>query len=430
MPSAVADSLFHRLIDAFPPHRAYGPAAFGREPMPPPVAHFLHHWLRYRLGQETARLQLPRSDWFDYEHEAVQEARQRLVETLIAHGHFPASVWEMSLREATEQVTAYLVRPAATLASFVFQEEKKTAPVQVIEWRLGYFKGYGYFHEAMRLYIEQKKVREIDRAHFADLVYKIDRKITKDYEAEAWMRLLAPLFDLTRRAGAGSGVPMRLLETFFKDKNAEPIVHRLHRAQQQQAVEALDEDALRRLLEAVDEPAPVAMPPAEAPPDQAQGSVPRWKQYQQDDRGAAPQPQRAPSGLTRRPEKPRPAPSSREAQPRWMQFRAGAEPEDPAGSAPAPEAPVAPTDLAAVEKAVLGEAGARNRDIFVNNLFAHSIDDYERVLRYLHTAPTWAEASQIIAEEVFRRHHVNIYSDPAILFTDTAEARFLGKDGG
>ncbi len=92
MPSAVADSLFYRLIDAFPPHRVYAPAAFGREPMPPPVVHFLNHWLWHRLGQETARLELPRSDWLDYEHEAVQRARQALADTLVGHGHFPVAV--------------------------------------------------------------------------------------------------------------------------------------------------------------------------------------------------------------------------------------------------------------------------------------------------------------------------------------------------
>ena len=428
MPSAVAESLFYRLIDAFPPHRVYAPAAFGQEPMPPLVAHFLNRWLRHRLGQETDRLELPRSDWLDYEHEAVQHARQALADTLVGHGHFPAAVWETSLREAVEQVTAYLVRPAATLASFVFQEESQTVPVQAINWRLGYFKGYGYFHEAMRLYIEQKQVRQIDRAHFANLVHKIDQKITKDYDAASWLRLLASLFDLARRAGSG-GLPVPLLQAFFKDKDAEDILHRLHRAQQHRGVETLDEDDLLRLLEAVDEPAPVAMHQtptiAPAPSDPAQGPVPRWKQYQQDETRTLSGAPRGRSGLARAPEEARPAPSSREAQPRWMQFRAEAEPNAPASAAPS-----GPMDFAAVEQAVLGEAGARNRDVFVNTLFAHSIDDYERVLRYLHTAPTWAEASQIIAEEVFRRHQVNIYSDPAILFTDTAEARFLGKDGG
>ena len=427
MPSAISDSLFYRLIDAFPPHRAYAPAAFGREPMPPPVAHFLNHWLRHRLHQETSRLELPHSDWFDYEHDAVKHARQALADTLVEHGRFPAAVWEVSLREAVQQVTAYLVRPAATLASFVFQEGKQTASVKVIDWRLGYFKGYGYFQKAMRLYIEQKQVHEIDRAHFADLLNKIDRKITKDYDAAVWLHLLASLFDLVRRAGAGSGVPVALLQMFFKAKDAEAVVQRLHGAQQHR--EALDEADLRRLLEAVDEPTPPARPlaaqptMAPAPSDQMQGPVPRWKQYQQDETHTPSEPQRARGGLARTLDEAHSHSSSREAQPRWMQYRSEAEPE-----APASDAPSASMALAVVEDAVLGEAGALNRDVFVNNLFAHSIDDYERVLRYLHVAPTWAEASQIIAEEVFRRHQVNIYSDAAILFTDTAEARFLGKD--
>jgi hypothetical protein len=425
MPSAVADSLFHRLIDAFPPHRVYAPAAFERDPMPPPVAHFLRHWLRHRLRQEASHLELPHSDWFDYEHEEVQHARQGLADALSEHGHFPAAVWETSLREATQQVTAYLVRPAATLASFVFLEEKRAAPIPLIDWRLGYFKGYGYFYEAMRLYVEQKEVREIDRAHFADLLYKIDRKITKDYDASAWLRLLAPLFDLVRCAGAGPGVPTPLLQAFFKEKDAEPIVQRLHRAAQHRSVETLDEATLRRLLEAADEPLPVVRPPMmpSDSPGQPQGAVPRWKQYQQGEAHLSSGPQRAPQGFARTPDERRAYRTSREAQPRWMQFRPDPAPE------PAASSPLVPMDLAAVEQAVLGEAGARNRDVFVNNLFAHSLDDYERVLRYLYTAPTWAEASQIIAEEVFRRHQINIYSDSAILFTDTAEARFLGKDG-
>lgn len=398
--------------------------------MPPPVAHFLQHWLRHRLGQETARLELPASDWFDYDHEAVQHARKALGEALIEHGHFPATGWERFLREAVEQVTAYLVRPATTLASFVFQEDKQTVAVQIIDWRLGYFKGYGYFHKAMRLYIEQKKVPHLDRAHFADLLHTIDRKITKDYDAGAWMRLLAPLFDFARRAGVGTGVPMPILQAFFEDKKAEIILQRLHNARQYQSVETLDEDGLRRLLEAIDEPAPVIQhqtTPAEPPPSgSAQGAVPRWKQYQQQDPSPPSGPARPRSGLARAPEEPRPAPSPNEAQPRWMQFRAETDPQDPEVTL----TPDPPTDFAAVEQAVLGEAGPRNRDVFVNNLFDHSIDDYERVLRHLQTAPSWAEASQIIAEEVFRRHKVNIYSDSAILFTDSAEARFMAKERG
>jgi hypothetical protein len=49
---------------------------------------------------------------------------------------------------------------------------------------------------------------------------------------------------------------------------------------------------------------------------------------------------------------------------------------------------------------------------------------YRAVLEQLDAAPSWTAASQIIAREVFRKHHVNIYSDAAVAFTDAAEARF------
>ena len=83
--------------------------------------------------------------------------------------------------------------------------------------------------------------------------------------------------------------------------------------------------------------------------------------------------------------------------------------------------------LSLIEQAVLGENGVRQRDLFVNHLFARSIDAYERVLRQLHATPSWPEASKIIAEDVFRTFKINIYSDPAILFTDTVEAGYLKR---
>lgn len=73
---------------------------------------------------------------------------------------------------------------------------------------------------------------------------------------------------------------------------------------------------------------------------------------------------------------------------------------------------------------MLGATGLQSRDLFVKHLFGQSTEEYERVLQRLWTAENWAEASQIIADEVFRKHKVNIYSEPAVLFTDATQARF------
>ena len=77
-----------------------------------------------------------------------------------------------------------------------------------------------------------------------------------------------------------------------------------------------------------------------------------------------------------------------------------------------------------LERSVLGQKGMRNRSLFLNHLFSGSERAYEDTLRKLDAADSWSEASQIIAREVFLKHQVNIYSDPAVAFTDAAEARF------
>lgn len=98
----------------------------------------------------------------------------------------------------------------------------------------------------------------------------------------------------------------------------------------------------------------------------------------------------------------------------------------PSDQSPSDQSPSdqSPSTRDALERTVLGTSGAKNRDLFIEHLFSGSSAEYERVLRRLQAAATWTEASQIIAQEVFRKHRVNIYSDPALSFTDAVEAQY------
>lgn len=98
--------------------------------------------------------------------------------------------------------------------------------------------------------------------------------------------------------------------------------------------------------------------------------------------------------------------------PLWKQYHAE--------QAPPEESP----DLAVLERSVLGPSGTRNRALFVEELFAGSVGSYQQTLNRLLGAPGWPEASKIIAEDVFRAYEVNIYSDPAVMFTDAVELRY------
>jgi hypothetical protein len=81
-------------------------------------------------------------------------------------------------------------------------------------------------------------------------------------------------------------------------------------------------------------------------------------------------------------------------------------------------------ELTALEQSVLGERNPPQRDMYVRQLFAGSEAAYERVLRRLDEVDTWSRASQLIAQDVFRKHKVNIYSDAAVRFTNAVESRF------
>lgn len=114
---------------------------------------------------------------------------------------------------------------------------------------------------------------------------------------------------------------------------------------------------------------------------------------------------------------PREAPAESGAAPLWQRFT---EPAD-ALAHPAPPGPDG------VERRVLGETAADLRAWFVAELFGGDAEDYRRTLAALDGARTWTDATQIIARDVFQRHRVNIYSDPAVAFTDAVEANVRAR---
>ena len=84
-------------------------------------------------------------------------------------------------------------------------------------------------------------------------------------------------------------------------------------------------------------------------------------------------------------------------------------------------APRTALSLDALEEAVLGASDAERRAWYTAELFSGDADAYRATLLRLDGARTWTEATDIIASDVFRAHRVNIYSDPAVTFTDAVE---------
>jgi hypothetical protein len=166
-------------------------------------------------------------------------------------------------------------------------------------------------------------------------------------------------------------------------------------------------------LTRTEEPEPRPAPPArehEADTDGPDGGEePLWRRLARQ-QGAAAEP---PAEPVREPED----------EPLWTRFVQADAQAKRAGGPDAGPSPAALPELDAVERRVLGDGAAEQRAWYVAELFEGSDADYHRTLAALDGAASWTEATQIIARDVFRKHRVNIYSEPAVAFTDAVEAQ-------
>lgn len=455
MSNALADSLLERLRQAFPADQAYSPTDWDEETMPSTVQHYLEKLLRHHSRREARRLRRARTDWVDYDHPEVEETVRAFFTTVEEHMQVPQDQWTGTLRQAVRHTTIYLVRPVPTLVDFVFDGRSEALPLPQLRRRMAFFNPYAYLRKAVQAYTDKHDVDALAPDQFERVLRRVDERITADFDANQWLRLLAPLFDLARAATNQEAVPLSLLHTFFEEKNGSQIAHHLTTYEQEHAGETVDRRTLRRLIEEAE--AQEASPPsvvsdasiesaaADIPveedlrgvADSAQSSA-REPSTEESRDGGTPLWQRFQGGRTRREVESERTNSEHSEQPLWAQFRydrpSRAAATDPTGSSeetpssttgdsdPAPADPESgPT---ALEREVLGTSASSHRPVYVRELFQGDEDAYHEVLERLSTAGSWSEASEIIASDVFRKYSVNIYSDVAVHFTDAVETQF------
>lgn len=461
----------------FPAERAYNAEDLKSPQMPPAVGHFLGHALKRRAARIEFSVE---SEWFDADASDVRSALESYRKALTATARYPQSAWESSLERGVQFVVTFIADPATGLVSFVFGDSDKPLPVGRIRERLGYFGTNQALREIIVGYLDGKGLAEMSPEDLRALVLKGDRSLVVDFEANDWAEHLAPLYEIAAVAcedeNADVSIPTGLLKGFFAAKDSEEIVRRLEALESVKGEYALDVEALRILTgeqpePVIEQPEPeVEVEPTQRVPgtrvvrndmhrDGKPSVVPRWMQFaggnganESVPEGSSPvsgplsvdDPAKVPSqasfedeapgegkigqsapvpdvvgigtsGDGVRPREPEPVDRrpSGESVPRWTKFRASA----PASPNAAPE----PTDL---EQRVLGRLNAVQRAWFINHLFGSDRTHWKIVIDLLADADDWNEASEIIATEVFERHGVDIYSRPAVDFTNAVEARF------
>lgn len=413
----------------FPASQDYRAEDFKREPMPVPVGHFLEH----ALTRRAATIQLAVDpDWFDLSDQALIESERRWREALIAAARYPAALWEQSIDQAVTHVVAFLVSPADSFCEFAYAGVDGDMHPRTILHRLAYFKPYSALREVVKGYLDRQEAEPVSREDLRAAILKADRSIVADYEPSDWIALLRPLFELASVStvkGQSPQVPVTVLKQVFQSKAAHELVRRLEAIESIGGHRRLSESAL---LTAVG-PTEIAKPVPEETPAPSESGQPR--PIQLNDVHAR---------------------ASNAAIPRWMQFTSNVEtspssrsgdggPEvvqqsqnTAAGATTLTEAPetsrlgsraplpddASPPSSKMVERRVLGPIDPSQRSRFVNSLFDGDHEHFSRVLALLDRAEDWESAAHVIGAEVFERNSVDIYSDPAVEFTNVVESRY------
>lgn len=467
MITTIAQALFDRLIDAFPPDHTYGRSDIRRDPMPEALADYLEQVLHMKLRDALPESNLQDS-WVDLQAAEVQEAHTRFMEVMKRHQAFPAFVWPDFLKNACQQTLYLVIQPTASLIDSVFDPLGTPVRAGTMRDRMGLYPAKIPYREALETWLDEQGDEPVGRDRFEEFLYQADRQLVSDSSPEDWFRLFDPLVNVLATAGYGE-VPAEFVKAFLQEKGAEKVLHRLE--QQFGSEESIPFDKLEVLFAPhaakSDKSVRKAANAPARPAERRQEAQPLWKRFAQSGDDV--------SSTGESPASSSPVDSvDTSAEPRWKQFRTGsptaateevlenaaatertpAENGAPAeietATQPEPSVPIftleqshsvlpenesvvsdtsadageAPTALTRLEHTVLGERGARNRDLFVRCLFQGKEQAYEAVLERLEDARDWSEASQTIANEVFLKHHVNIYSPPAVTFTEAVEARY------
>ncbi|HRR09015.1 MAG TPA: hypothetical protein PLO56_10020 [Rhodothermales bacterium] len=109
--------------------------------------------------------------------------------------------------------------------------------------------------------------------------------------------------------------------------------------------------------------------------------------------------------------------------PLWKQFNQKA-PSERATSEPMSSDPNLEAAMR-IEPLILGFLSPERRTWFLRTLFNNSPVFYLELLEKLRQCKTWNEASEVIAIALFLKNNIDIYSEAAVVFTDTVETRFM-----
>lgn len=368
---------------------------------PPSLLNFLDRTLERRTELELREALDSSFAWFNAADAGVAGAMEHLHHEALRAACFPPDEWPRAVHHAVETTLSYLLDPTRTLVAFLFAEGSDSARAADARRRSGYFRDYSHLTRAVGAFIDKKKEELISRHELAGVLRHVDRNIVSEFDADAWMNHLSPLVTFVSFSGLISeGLPVAFASRFLEARGHTAARDAVETAADKARADMISVPTLTSLLRTLgtEEPASQEGTAPEAAPSAPAEPAPLWKQFSK-----APNHPHPPA--TTRPPDAAPAPG----EPLWKTFQERA-------AVPEPELPE-------MERQVVGTNGP-DRMRVIAELFAGNESLYRTVLSRLNAAPDWTAASRILANDVYRPHAVDIYSETAVAFTNAVESRY------
>jgi len=184
--------------------------AIRQSEIPDFIADRLEMEARQRLRDS---LQLPESKWANLDNDAVEAAWLELVDTAENTLRIPKEKLDDLLEDTVHTVVELLVEPRSSLPDFIYGKNHELT-YDEIQQRMDSIVVYRHFATIIPRYMQKKDLDSLQKDRCVLVIRKVDERLVSNYNADDWLRLLEPWFELT-----GNKVHPIMLFMFFRDKD-------------------------------------------------------------------------------------------------------------------------------------------------------------------------------------------------------------------
>jgi len=445
------------LLAALPDeHLYYTPSDLQEAGFPAYLVDRIHLEIERNLADSVT---LPESDWADMRAEHVVDAWNHFLNAIRTENRVPASYARTVIEGAIEEVLDLLTQPRSYIIEALFGREPSATYSQITN-RKRFVVAYPILADALLRYMHRKGLEEITREKATYVINTVDDQLSNTFTPLKWAQHLDPVFTLL-----DNEVPSVLLTRYFVDRGMTSEAKWINKGQdvysRSSFIERMSTTTLIDDADTNDQPDtltdPITTEPTNAIGTVAEVQTPSTNSLIIDE-GQAFTPIFEPDTTTVPPavspfdlEEPAAEPTLAQAfgntedeEPPFdleepaaevtlAQAFGNTEDDEPPFDLEEPEEEPALIDVSSDEEHViyLTDRAKKllallepNLETFIVDVFLNDELEFYKHLENIAAYDQWRMAGRYITRDIFDKNRIDLYSEHAVLFTDTVQEFF------